>query len=87
VSVKTITYKGKPVEIYQGTKVKRLEWAEDLTLLPNRYCPLCGRAFDFDDTVVEVETTPVLVISGDFESDSLVLAIHLSCLIEGENDE
>jgi hypothetical protein len=88
---KIIFFKGRSIEVYQNVKVKRLEWAEDLATLPNRFCPLCGRAFDFDDTVVEVEASPVLVYTGDYESDGLLLAIHLQCLVEaffgGESDE
>jgi hypothetical protein len=86
-----IMYRGKPIEVYNAVKIKQLKWAEDLAILPNLYCPLCGQKFKLDETVVEVETTPVLVISGDYKSDGLILAIHMLCLIEAlegkENDE
>jgi hypothetical protein len=86
----TIRFRGKAFDVYKSARVRQLKWAEDLAILPNRFCPLCGERFMLDETIVEVETTPVLVYSGDYESDGLILAIHLSCLVkalEGKNNE
>ena len=79
------------LEVYEGVEIKKLQWSEDLFYLPNKYCPFCGRKFEFYEEVVEVTTNPIFVITGDKEADSIVIAIHLKCLIKdlkkGEEDE
>jgi hypothetical protein len=54
-----------------GLEVQRkiVKWAEDLDLSPNKYCPHCGKMFNYGDEVAEV--------SGD-----LVIVFHLECFKE-----
>jgi len=72
----------KGMEMYEGVKVKRLEWAEDLVYLSNPYCPYCGQRFKLSDEVIEVSTDPVFPIASDPEADRLVITMHLKCLVD-----
>jgi len=68
------------MEYYEGIKIKKLEWGEDLYYAPNLYCPLCGKAFEVGDTVIIIPTKPVMKIFDDPEMDSGEIWVHVDCL-------
>ena len=70
------------MELYEGIKIKRLEWTEDLVYLSNTYCPFCGYNFRLDDKVVEISTDPVVVVYNNKKADKLLIAVHLKCLLK-----
>ena len=70
------------IEFYPDTKIRTLEWGEDLIYLPNKYCPICGKRFKLYDKVVEITCLPVVKITGVPELDELELVIHLKCLLK-----
>jgi len=68
------------MELYPNVKVKVLKWGEDLWLLPNKLCPICGEYFELDQRIVEVGTEPVFKVTGDPEADSFIVAFHYKCV-------
>jgi hypothetical protein len=51
-----------------GIEVSRkvIKWAEDLALSPNKYCPHCGKMFNYGDEIAEV-------------NGNLAITFHLEC--------
>jgi len=72
---------GRRIELYKGVRIFELG-EEEFIDLSNFYCPFCGGMFREGETLIEVETMPVVKIYGEPAMDALLITAHLECTLK-----